>query len=64
MGMTLWPRIERRINIIEEAEVILQQRMWAPIYEEGGLDALIQAKEIQSPPPTPTEGQVPMSDYI
>lgn len=46
--MTLWPsRRELRNEVtLTMARDIMNERLWLPIYEEGGLDALIEAGEI------------------
>lgn len=53
MSMALWPTREslRRECVLREAEVVLSQCLWLPIYEDGGIDALISAGEIPYPPP-------------
>jgi len=55
MGMTLWPRPNQFRDLIQEVEFVLRQRAWLPIYEEGGIDALMNAGEIPKPPPPPPE---------
>ena len=64
MSMTLWPRRAERDTLLEDAEIILRQKLWLPIYEQGGLDALIRAREVALPPPAPTGGQESMSSEI
>jgi hypothetical protein len=53
VSMTLWPTRGqlRREYILREAELILNERLWLPIYEDGGMDALITVGEIPYPPP-------------
>ena len=44
---------------------ILNARLWTPIYEEGGFDALITAGEVSYPPPRPPDlSSRPMSSRI
>jgi hypothetical protein len=51
MSMTLWPAKRTREDILRDVEQILSARPWMPIYEEGGIDALIEAGEIKPPDP-------------
>jgi hypothetical protein len=67
MGMTLWPAREtlRRESVLRQAELILNQRLWLPIYEDGGLEALMKAGEIPYPaPPRPDPSLCSMSTGI
>lgn len=41
----------RHESVLREVEYILDQRLWTPLYEEGGMDALVQAGEIRPPNP-------------
>lgn len=73
MSMTLWParknlhRDVHREVCLQNCREILAERLWLPIYEVGGVDALIDEGVIRCPPPPPprpTMGQKPMSDYV
>lgn len=63
MSLTLWPDLRREVAL-QNAREIFAERLWLPVYEEGGLDALEREGLVHLPPPLPTPEQLPMSDYL
>lgn len=58
MGQTIPPRFmqgppqRRPDTALQDAERILNEPLWSPVYEEGGVDALYRERPIPLPPPS------------